>query len=126
MHIPLDRQTHTRNIDHFVPSITKMTNISPLIDEGMYSGLKLTSTTIEKEQSSECVPRSDSAEHSLCSSQDFELEEAESSLSFATLQLNYLLITLVVMLADGLQGKKRKRPQMSPLYTGISSPWTSY
>lgn len=83
-----------------------MCNSSPLLDKELPDSLKLTNSAIVKEKPTDSVPYYVSTEHSLCSSQDFESEEAESSPSFTALRLNYLLVTFTVMLADGLQGKR--------------------
>ena len=54
------------------------------------------------------VPGSDATEQSACSTAPSEFEtaeEEESHAAFTALRCNYLLVTLSVMLADGLQGK---------------------
>lgn len=58
---------------------------------------------------------SDTSESSQCSSSswsggDFDLEgDSSSSNSFRIFRLSYILVNLVIMLADGLQGKSERR-----------------
>ena len=52
---------------------------------------------------SESVTASESTDH--LSAEAAELSE-ETGYSFSLFRLNYLVVTLVIMLADGLQGKK--------------------
>jgi hypothetical protein len=84
-----------------------MNSMSPLhSDEGYGAKMKgvLVEHVDEKDYPS---PGSDSTEHSLCSSDEFgsyDLDSPEAEMSFTALRLNYLLVTLAVMLADGLQG----------------------
>jgi hypothetical protein len=84
-----------------------MNNMSHLLsDEGFDANM--TGVLIEHVDEKEYpAPDSDSTEHSLCSSDDFgsyDLDSPAAEMSFTALRLNYLLVTLAVMLADGLQG----------------------
>jgi hypothetical protein len=80
--------------------------MSPLLSDEGY-GAKMKGVLVEHADEKDYPPDSDSTEHSLCSSDEFgsyDLDSPEAEMSFTALRLNYLLVTLAVMLADGLQG----------------------
>lgn len=79
-----------------------MIDISPLQGE-VRDGIHLSSSDGKEKEEAHSFASS-TEQTSVCSSQDFEAEKVVSSTSFTALRIKYLLVTLAVMLADGLQG----------------------
>jgi hypothetical protein len=87
--------------------ITLCDTFTMLREQELHESLKLADGVIQKFRHPDGVPGADHTEHSQCSD-DFEIEQEERShsppMSFTVLRFNYLLVTLAIMLADGLQG----------------------